>query len=413
MLAPHRAGAHNWGGPRIASALAPLRALDDEASARAVLRARDDGDEPAARERRLRRPFTRRPRRLTLATRAPDTARARSSLHGWINREEYGDANTLLAYDASQPFLDPALGALLEATVSEHDVGHSLTNLAHLPALVRTGDADASVPPYFARRLARLLDEAGAEAALSVLAGKPHWWWDTASTNDGGAMFDREVRDFLAAHLPAPGAPAASAVPAAFTVVSLNPATFLGRGGVRVLQLETPGRRGVVEVAAGEAGACTLATMGVRRVRVGPPALAVSCAGGVVVDGTTFSRDAIARARAELGTDDAVSFVRDGAGSVAVAHPTRYEQNERGPATCRPARRAFFSPALVVVDDDADADAVTVLRPPRTRPPRSSRRRTSRRRARTCRSCASRSSPASSCAIATSFASAAPPSSAG
>lgn len=69
---------------------------------------------------------------------------------------------------------------------------------------------------------------------------KDHWWWDTETTNDGGVVFDLEVREFFnrnnARHPPA--------FPNRLEVASLNPATFWGRGGFRILQLAIPFRKG-------------------------------------------------------------------------------------------------------------------------------------------------------------------------
>eukprot|EP00854_Cymbomonas_tetramitiformis_P018143 gene18143-21612_t len=94
-------------------------------------------------------------------------------------------------------YLDLKLRAILEATISDSDVELTVSNLAGLPVLVRTGSEDNSVPPHWSRRMARLLsDVPGVDLVWSELAGKQHWWWDSKETNDGGAVFDRAVRNF-------------------------------------------------------------------------------------------------------------------------------------------------------------------------------------------------------------------------
>lgn len=59
-------------------------------------------------------------------------------------------------------------------------------------------------------------------------------WWDTYKTNDGGAVFDGEIRKFYQSHTveSIPG------LPKEFTVTCMNPSTFQGRGGIKILQHE-------------------------------------------------------------------------------------------------------------------------------------------------------------------------------
>ncbi|KAK3259660.1 hypothetical protein CYMTET_31351 [Cymbomonas tetramitiformis] len=175
--------------------------------------------------------------------------------NGWTNRERYGDANTLFRADIQLSYLDLKLRAILEATISDSDVELTVSNLAGLPVLVRTGSEDNSVPPHWSRRMARLLsDVPGVDLVWSELAGKQHWWWDSKETNDGGAVFDRAVRNFYKAAVDAPvqadchlGGHCRE-VPEEFQITSLNPATHHGRGGVRILQMRSRLQRAVVRV---------------------------------------------------------------------------------------------------------------------------------------------------------------------
>lgn len=66
-----------------------------------------------------------------------------------------------------------------------------------------------------------------------------HWWWDTKTTNDGGVVFDTDVREFFSTY----NTPHPPPFPQRLEVVSLNPATFFGRGGFRILQFNTPYRK--------------------------------------------------------------------------------------------------------------------------------------------------------------------------
>ena len=68
-------------------------------------------------------------------------------------------------------------------------------NLAGLPVLIRVGSDDGTVPPYWSRKMARLLQNvAGTNVSYSELPGKQHWWWDTDAENDGGVNNDPQVR---------------------------------------------------------------------------------------------------------------------------------------------------------------------------------------------------------------------------
>lgn len=49
-------------------------------------------------------------------------------------------------------------------------------------------------------------------------------WWDTKTTNDGGVVFDAEIRKFIKSHVTDTVPPS----PATFTVTTYNPATFNG-----------------------------------------------------------------------------------------------------------------------------------------------------------------------------------------
>ena len=152
-----------------------------------------------------------------LATSDPDRALGVVVGAGWTSKEKYGSSNNLFehvsvpclilgrphassdnkaAQDISSTYTEPALMSLLSSTVQESDVDRFASNLAGLPVLVRVGSADGTVPPYWSRKMARLLREVGADVRYSELAGKEHWWWDTAQENDGGVNNDPEVRDF-------------------------------------------------------------------------------------------------------------------------------------------------------------------------------------------------------------------------
>ena len=160
------------------------------------------------------------------------------------------------------------------STVQESDVDRFASNLAGLPVLVRVGSADGTVPPYWSRKMARLLREVGADVRYSELAGKEHWWWDTAQENDGGVNNDPEVRDFLAACV-AGGHGRHPPLPFEMSVSSHNPATQRAARGIEVLQQRRPfSQAAKVRVAWNcepqRAPAWRLTTTNVRRLRLYP-----------------------------------------------------------------------------------------------------------------------------------------------
>jgi hypothetical protein len=50
-----------------------------------------------------------------------------------------------------------------------------------------------STPPWFSRRMYRILQSLGINSTLEEVPGKEHWWWDTLYPNDGGALNDMTV----------------------------------------------------------------------------------------------------------------------------------------------------------------------------------------------------------------------------
>lgn len=97
-----------------------------------------------------------------LATRIPDRVLGVASLCGWYSREEYGDANNVWVHETSLMHADKALLGLLGASIGENDNALHSSTLRGLPAFVRVGSRDEAVPPWFGRRMARVLSEHGA-----------------------------------------------------------------------------------------------------------------------------------------------------------------------------------------------------------------------------------------------------------
>ncbi|XP_022094674.1 uncharacterized secreted protein ARB_06907-like [Acanthaster planci] len=192
VLAPTRHGAHNWEGPGALTAMTALEVLQklsqdtswipNKADAHHVFFAGHSMGGHGA---------------WHLATHYPDRALAVISLAGWIKKEEYGDSNVFFRHDLSTSYTDPSVKAIMEACIAENDADKHISNLKGIPVLARIGALDRTVHPYFVRRMVRLLKEAGVNVTYSELPGKEHWWWDTWKTNDGGAVNDPQLRNFV------------------------------------------------------------------------------------------------------------------------------------------------------------------------------------------------------------------------
>ena len=80
-----------------------------------------------------------------------------ASACGWYSREEYGDANNIWIHEESLMHADKHLIGLLHASIAENENSLHASTLAGMPALVRVATNDQAVPPWFGRRMARVL----------------------------------------------------------------------------------------------------------------------------------------------------------------------------------------------------------------------------------------------------------------
>ncbi|EDQ88969.1 uncharacterized protein MONBRDRAFT_25727 [Monosiga brevicollis MX1] len=127
--------------------------------------------------------------------------------------------------------------SVLETAIAEHDCTKSAMNMAGKPILIRHGSHDRTVPHL------RL------NVTYQEFEGQDHWWWDSSLPNDGGVVFDPTVRTFVQT-----AAEWRHRVrPAQFDVASLNPATFSGLYGVRILNPRRTGRAAHIRVSEGPA----------------------------------------------------------------------------------------------------------------------------------------------------------------
>ena len=193
------------------------------------------------------------------------------------------------------------------------------------------------MPPWHLRRFARLVDQASTEpqtVGISEVAGEGHWW-DTI-------MDDDVIAPFYDAALKQDGLPS---LPQIIEVVTLNPATTTGRGGVRIEQLRQPYRLARVSIDRGEGtgseGPWVIVTQNVRRLSFYTLPSRPLPAAGVVIDGSVF-----------IGSPPA-----EGAGAhYCISEPAAVPCTVPGVGTCDAAEAAPEPPIWRLCDGDDGTD---------------------------------------------------------
>jgi len=131
-------------------------------------------------------------------------------------------------------YIDPALRALLESSLTPDDNDLHLTNLVDTPVLGIHGGSDTNVPVWHSREAVSILHTLGARnATLQEDAGEDHWY---------PTVFDNErVQSFLDSLLT--GAPALrSKTPRHFTLTVSDPDASGSLHGWKIESLLLPGR---------------------------------------------------------------------------------------------------------------------------------------------------------------------------
>lgn len=273
---------------------------------------------------------------------------------GWNRKEQYGDSNTLFLHDLRLDTVDARLQYILTAAVQENMVDRHAPNLARggVDVLARVGTHDTTVHPWYTRRMARVVAAEGGAVELVEVAGKEHWWWDTATPNDGGAVNDAALRAFFAAC--ATGSVRNQQQPRAYaadeTLVGVNPAAVgASTHGFRVVQQHVPYQMSRIDANVSRVP-WAVATTNVRRFALD---VASSTSRALVIDGASVAVDvAVSNTPVELcaGGSDAT------AGSAwQVCPPIDGHRRERSPETYGPMRQALESPYVIVYGTAAEA----------------------------------------------------------
>jgi hypothetical protein len=407
IVAADRHGAHNWEYTGMWGAMAGLRAWSDAlarraggvtAAAAAAAAACDERSDWRLALECWPRADTRRVLfaghsmgghgALEAATMHAGTALCVAPAAGWLSKEHYGDANAFFDVDAGLPWTDARLRGVLGAAMGEHDADAHLGNLLRVPVHARVGGADATVHPYYSRRLVRTLRALGHEhAVLEEVPGLGHWWWDSATPNDGGVLNDGAMRAFYASCLGREGGGGGGGtVELVLTSVGSTAAPRC-RAGVCVLQQLRPFQLSRVSITTvgGAAEGVTLRTSNVARLRILPTATAAAAAsaaatatvaaadGGVaaaaaaaavaaaathervvVVNGERVTLRPAGSGRDDDACDICLSPGRAPSSSASSWAPCAeqgdaYLRTERGPPTAGPARLVSSRPMTIVV----------------------------------------------------------------
>ena len=361
ILSPERSGAHNFEGTGHLTAVSSLNALSslfativDVGSV--IYAGHSRGGHGS----------------LLFATHRPDHACGIFSSNGWIRREYYGDANPIFDMDLQLSHADPTvIRRIFESSISENDVSISAPNMIGIPTLLRTSSDDSTAHPWFMRRIGRILKSWEKETATNTtkttekslvefeeFKSGGHWWWDSQSTNDGGVMFDKQVQKFLERSLQQCRFQHPKR---RFHLVSLNPSTFHGRHGVRILQFNIPFR--IAKVFAekkvdGVYGVWLLRTSNVRRLSIVTNNEYFIESTRIIIDDQTIQLPTTPVA-------PVIHFIRDtddrsdDETSIQMIQRWRvYDERkensyliERGPGTSGPMRQIFDLPFIIVVND--------------------------------------------------------------
>ncbi|XP_033104012.1 uncharacterized secreted protein ARB_06907-like [Anneissia japonica] len=264
VLAPTRHGAHNWEGPGTLTAMTALHKLQELTKKSPWLRNKADENHVIFAGHSMGGHGA-----WHLATHYPDRALAVIPLAGWNKKEEYGDSNVFFRHDVSTSHVDPATKAILEACIAENEADRHVSNLQGIPVLGRIGANDRTVHPFFLRRMYRRLKEENVNVTYKELPGKEHWWWDTWKTNDGGAVNDPQLRNFMSEYslvssttdqscdsvdqdcsiIKSKGKYSKSKLDgSSFTLTVINPALGESLKGVRIIQQIVPYRTSTVQI---------------------------------------------------------------------------------------------------------------------------------------------------------------------
>nr|XP_019010945.1 uncharacterized protein I206_04250 [Kwoniella pini CBS 10737]OCF49726.1 hypothetical protein I206_04250 [Kwoniella pini CBS 10737] len=174
-----------------------------------------------------------------LAARYPDRIQGVVAASGWLTIQDYVPYTETI----SRHFADPSLIGILSSSLSAYSNDLYLSNLVDIPILVIHGSEDDNVPPRHSRSYVQLISSwAGQQASGSVklieIPKKGHWWDDVLRLS--------QVMNFIE-NLPRKKSWDEQRK-VGFTLTTANPQESGGRAGIRIVELDIPGRIGRLDV---------------------------------------------------------------------------------------------------------------------------------------------------------------------
>jgi predicted esterase len=164
-------------------------------------------------------------------THRPDKVLAGAPLSGYASIQKY------VSYELWQP-ADPIRTSIVSASLNSYRHEMLMANAKGITIQQQHGEVDDNVPAYNSRFLAQQLYLAGAGSSYNEVPGHNHWW--------DGVMTTPELVDFYYAQTRSE-----DVLPRKlkdFTMVVGSPGDTGSKSGIKVLQLQDPGRYGRVEV---------------------------------------------------------------------------------------------------------------------------------------------------------------------
>ncbi|ESO96501.1 hypothetical protein LOTGIDRAFT_159918 [Lottia gigantea] len=367
LLAPTRHGAHNWEGPGLLTALRSIEALKELVEEASWTKPKVDTEHLIIAGHSMGGHGA-----WHIATHYPDRVMALVSLAGWIKKEEYGDSNLFFKHDVSTSHTDPIVKLIMESCISENDADKHVSNLKGMPVFVRIGAADKTVHPYYSRRMVRLLHEASVQVQYTELPGKEHWWWDTSKTNDGGAVNDEPIRDFVTKHLLTNQKGSCSvdgnceneegwskyqSSDTEFVLSTVNPALGSGLKGLRILQQIIPYRTSDIKVKK-EGEKITLITTNVKRFELQDSSIrGIDWENyDIYIDDTHYPQSEISQMYQHQ-----LHYFKLRDGKWLITHEDIYKLGERGPENLGPARRIAEKDFILVVGSSGNNEDINKL----------------------------------------------------
>ncbi|RXK38309.1 hypothetical protein M231_04482 [Tremella mesenterica] len=170
-----------------------------------------------------------------LAARYPDRVIGVIPAAGYLKIQDYVPYLHL----TSNHYADPALMGILMSALTPYNNDLYASNLSNIPILAIHGSQDDNVPPRHSREHVALISawEGKNDIKLLEVPGRGHWWNEIFALPEVGQFLDT-LRPRKADEERKEG----------FTLTTANPDETGSRAGIRIVELQTPGRLARLDV---------------------------------------------------------------------------------------------------------------------------------------------------------------------